>query len=711
MKEILNFNDSRQKMIETNVIIYGTIRDVENDFFTSFTNIDIICSYFKNAYIIIFENDSNDNTRELLVEWSKKTSSFKIKKHIILKDDLDKLYPLRAHRLAYCRNCILNYIADNNLQQYYSYALHCDLDNRFWSIDFDSIVNCFQYDLNDWDAMTCVNKHRLYYDFWALRCDKSWFNINIFSCDSNNIDYTTKVGGFETLLKNTSGLIPTTSSFNGLGIYKLSSLLPCRYSAYYYCKKCDNKNRGCLEDNDHIGLHKQMIHNQCNIFINNKMCIQTRPEESITYMDFIKNMKELSIKTINKDLLPYLLIKNKIDQTGKWIITNINDGESANLITNYYKNTLYAFDNNKEPKYIYLNKNIKVLHGDFYSNQNNIIESYSNDNEFISFIYINCNSYQTTKQVLESFYPKMKEDCVIIFEKMINFEDYILHSFKSWYEFTQEHEIEFKWLTTNGDEGNDRTMATGTMAAIKILKNPQFNKMTTHIHYSSTDYESFDWIFYSNHHKDLAHIKTKEEAYIHWKNYGFYEGRIRQPEKKITVANYLDDPEFQNFDWEVYVELNSDLKDSGVSTKMDAYHHWKNHGINEGRLYKFDWCTYVKNYNLLGKGIDNKMKAIRYWVKHGKPEVDPVKIDYDNELFDWKYYLHNHDDLKQIDTAEGARYHWDHFGKNEGRSSHNFIWTNYLLANSDLVKSGINTNTLATQHWINHGKYENRNIN
>ena len=65
----------------------------------------------------------------------------------------------------------------------------------------------------------------------------------------------------ENILKNTEQLIPVNSSFNGLAIYKIKSLLQCSYSANYYCNKCHNVERGCWEDNDHIGLHKQMIHN------------------------------------------------------------------------------------------------------------------------------------------------------------------------------------------------------------------------------------------------------------------------------------------------------------------------------------------------------------------------------------------------------------------------------------------------------------------
>ena len=48
MEEILSINDAKLKMKELNIIIYATVRNIEEHFFTSFLNIDIICNYFKD---------------------------------------------------------------------------------------------------------------------------------------------------------------------------------------------------------------------------------------------------------------------------------------------------------------------------------------------------------------------------------------------------------------------------------------------------------------------------------------------------------------------------------------------------------------------------------------------------------------------------------------------------------------------------------------
>ena len=82
MFEVIELNESNKIVKSMNVIIYGTIRDIEEHFIKSFTNIDILCSFFNNIYIIIFENDSLDNTRNLLTRWAS-SGNPNVIKHLI----------------------------------------------------------------------------------------------------------------------------------------------------------------------------------------------------------------------------------------------------------------------------------------------------------------------------------------------------------------------------------------------------------------------------------------------------------------------------------------------------------------------------------------------------------------------------------------------------------------------------------------------------
>jgi hypothetical protein len=70
--------------------------------------------------------------------------------------------------------------------------------------------------------------------------------------------------------------------------------------------------------------------------------------------------------------------------------------------------------------------------------------------------------------------------------------------------------------------------------------------------------------------------------------------------------------------------------------------------------------------------------------------------------------------LNHITTEEEAFNHWINHGKNEGRSFsnkdfikfNNFDWRYYIENNSDL--KDLKTKEEAWDHWVNHGKYENR---
>ena len=140
--------------------------------------------------------------------------------------------------------------------------------------------------------------------------------------------------------------------------------------------------------------------------------------------------------------------------------------------------------------------------------------------------------------------------------------------------------------------------------------------------------------------------------------------------------------------------------------------HWNIYGKKEGRICHFDWCLYIKNYNLLSKSIDNRTKAIQHWLTNGKPEINNKnELDYEYELFNWHFYINKYEDLKHINSREMAWDHWINFGRKENRVSHNFKWSNYLLLNNDLIQAGIITESQALYHYIKHGINENRKIN
>lgn len=610
MNEIIEIDQAKKYMKKTNAIFYGSVRDIENYFLESFTNLDILADYFNHVLVIIIENDSKDKTKEILQSW-KYQDNIKMTKYVIIESDLDIDYPLRATRLAYCRNKILQYIFDNFLQFKYKYAIHCDLDNRFWCLDFESVCNSFQYDLNKWDVMTCIGKNKSYYDFWALRIENTWFDKNVFSCKAE-VDFVTKIPEFTDLLNN--NLVKTKSSFNGMAIYKLSSLKGCRYNSEHNCDICHNMNQSCFEDNDHIGLHNCLNKQGGNIFINTKMNILSRPETAISYQDFIDRYLTNPRNLFNNPLL--YVLKNNMVKNGIWLDIGTNDGETANIISNYTNDKIYSICFSK--KHTMLNANVEI---------NNDISMHKN----ISFVCFNVNDYLTVKKFLYIVFNNMRNGGIIVFDYFINYQEYLHKSLKAFYEITQELNIKIQIIGINGTfhyQSNDKysdyfNYKGNNMVALRIINNPMVINEPEIVKFNYKDYIKLN--------NDLN--AEANEIWEHWIKYGMYENRRvyfhwqkykhdfqlnNLYNKKVLIQHVLDNENDNmesyftrikfdkeendqliekynglhygiipdDFNWANYVFLNKDLLKANINTAEKTFVHWINHGCDENRFYK-----------------------------------------------------------------------------------------------------------------------------
>ena len=85
----------------------------------------------------------------------------------------------------------------------------------------------------------------------------------------------------------------------------------------------------------------------------------------------------------------------------------------------------------------------------------------------------------------------------------------------------------------------------------------------------------------------------------------------------------MNNKEYNNFNWETYVNNYDDLKKVGINNKELAWKHWLKIGKKESRTYNyiFKWDIYINNYDDLRKaGINNKILAWKHWIKYGKKE-------------------------------------------------------------------------------------------
>ena len=142
---------------------------------------------------------------------------------------------------------------------------------------------------------------------------------------------------------------------------------------------------------------------------------------------------------------------------------------------------------------------------------------------------------------------------------------------------------------------------------------------------------------------------------------------------------------------------------------------------------KFDWQTYINNYEDLQKaGINNKEKAWKHWIEYGKSEgrtfinkQNDVSITQTNTLtinnFDWETYIRNYEDLRKagIITRDKAWKHWIEYGKSEGRKHMNIKIDNNMDIKIDNNTNIIELNDIIRQNKIavisaNFGGYDDK---
>lgn len=233
---------------------------------------------FKNLDIIIYENDSQDSTVEVL-----KTLEKEDKIKLITEKNIATTLKYRTAIIAHGRNKLVNYVTNGN----YDYMIMIDLDTILSEPIINSIKNAFKFDCTKWDVLT-GNSPTTYYDIWALRINRNQWTSNHSKIWKLCLDYDIwdMIGHRKQMEKNeklfhtktyqkhipsSSPLIAVTSAFNGIGIYKVDIIKNCVYNGFpSNCSCLQYKVRGhCIGTAcEHVAFHADIINkNNGRIFI------------------------------------------------------------------------------------------------------------------------------------------------------------------------------------------------------------------------------------------------------------------------------------------------------------------------------------------------------------------------------------------------------------------------------------------------------------
>lgn len=201
------------------------------------------------------------------------------------------------------------------------------------------------------------------------------------------------------------------------------------------------------------------------------------------------------------------------------------------------------------------------------------------------------------------------------------------------------------------------------------------------------EYDEFNWEIYKNNYSDLSHFTHKIDAWKHWINNGKEEGRtfakIENCSKSTTSqnTNITKDSEYDNFDWEKYVNKYDDLK--LISSKDSAWSHWINHGKKEMR-------TYFSIVDLNMKKKEDYFNKIphNHWIHY----ENSFNKNYND--FDWETYISNYDDMGEMNSREDAWEHWIFHGISEGRTTINLTELDENINKIMTIESAFTDKTL-----------------
>lgn len=277
---INHINNGYITMKKTKIIFCGLCINIEKNIYNLKKRFEYLGSNFNDYRVIIFENDSIDNTRSLLKIICSMNNKFELiecedakdcKYNIKHAKDHGMFNNIRMMKMVKFRNKLLDYIKKK--YSYFDVICMVDLDIS-GPISLDGIAHSFgNYDI--WDAIsaygingiTLTAGQKYYYDLIAYKDHK--YNIN------NNISDAIPI--FFNMNKKTIGddLIKVESGFAGLELIKMKIIL-------------NDINYTPLDNNyicEHIIFHNNMISKGYkNIYINPNMVVLVGQQGNSKYL-------------------------------------------------------------------------------------------------------------------------------------------------------------------------------------------------------------------------------------------------------------------------------------------------------------------------------------------------------------------------------------------------------------------------------------------
>lgn len=241
-----NFTDK----LPYNVVIVGCARNIDKYLDNTKNKLLMLKSLFAQTRIIFYENDSTDETLNILQKWKEENFI-----ELITEKDVKGT---RTERIAHGRNILYNEAMKNDFDLY----IVIDLDDVINDLSEDGIKSCFEMK-EDW-GMLGANQKDKYYDLWALRTYDNWMPFDCYAdCFKTESDEEFCVNSRFRNIPQNSDPINVKSCFGGVGIYKKKYIHNCSYGS--------GLNSNNLPMCEHVSFNEGVLNNGGKIYINPKL--------------------------------------------------------------------------------------------------------------------------------------------------------------------------------------------------------------------------------------------------------------------------------------------------------------------------------------------------------------------------------------------------------------------------------------------------------
>ncbi len=238
-----------ETMRKSSAVICGLARDVFKRLnFCGLSRLEYLSGLFKETAFVIYENDSEDGTDNLLEKWGEAGDNRHVFSEKLDEKRIGGRSKERVTAMAIYRNKCVDFLKNNYSN--FDYYIPVDLD-LVGGISYDGIAHTIGNVNVEWDFMGSNGKNSMrgnvrYWDTFPHReidCDD-------FSIGRNKMF---ALGRHFSSLKRGEGLVPVNSCFGGMAIYKISSIQNAIYTG---------------QSSEHVAFNRSIIDNGGKGFVN-----------------------------------------------------------------------------------------------------------------------------------------------------------------------------------------------------------------------------------------------------------------------------------------------------------------------------------------------------------------------------------------------------------------------------------------------------------